>query len=373
MDLSALSPSRIKTTKNCEFKYFLQYHLRLPESRESNIYGIKGTAAHEALEFYVNYIRCERDSELKNEIKEEERNEDYEQVLKDFYAKTELWKLDDRQGEHRNGTPKGWPHPVQKSCDSCPWASKDGMCEIANIPYDNVDGCPRPNFEDDLKIVKDTVDSTEFEIFKEKILGTEVKYTMELEGGVKARGVIDLVVEIDDDTLEIIDYKSGNSTLSYNAALTDPQMRIYAMVAKKLYPKYSTYMMSLYYVRKKKMLTCVFSEKDDEKTLKAVQVHWRDIKANKNPYRPSRSFWLCNFCVGYDRCGQIQKNHTINGKFILPVINCSQASSDTKCWGPISPENPSEVTAFNTHEMTYACASHYEIHKGGEYIHEEDK
>ncbi len=332
MDLSALSPSRIKTTKNCEFKYFLQYHLRLPESRESNIYGLKGTAAHEALEYYGNYIHCKQDPSICESL-QGVINDDYEQVLKDFYAKTKLWKLDNRSEA------KGFPHPVEKSCESCPWASKDGMCEIANIPYKNVDGCPRPNFEDDLKIVKDTVDSTEFEVFEEKILGTEVAYMMELEGGVVSRGIIDLVVEIDKDTLEIIDYKSGNSTISYNAALKDPQMRIYSMIAKKIWPNYSTYMTSLYYVRKKKMLTVVFSDKDDEGTLKACQNHWRDIKANEKPYRPGRSFWLCNFCVGYEACGQIEKNHMKNGRFILPTIDCAHMDSDTKCWGGVAAEN----------------------------------
>jgi len=337
----------------------------LPEARESNIYGIKGTAAHEALEFYGNHIRIQANPELKEEL-EKTANKDYTQVLKDFYAKEKLWELDDRSPE------KGFPHPVEKSCESCPWATKGGVCEIANIPYVNVNGCPRPNFEDDLKIVKDTVDSTEYEIFKEKIIGTEVKYSMELEGEVMTRGVIDLVVETDEDTLEIIDYKSGNSTLSYNAMLTDPQVRIYAMVAKILWPGYKTYMMSLYYVRKKKMLTCVLSEADDVKTLNATQRHWKSIKENKDPYRPSREFWLCRFCVGYDRCGQIQKNHTKKGKFILPVINCSQADGDTKCWGGVSPENPNNVTVFNTHEMTYACCGHIKIHKGGEYVTESD-
>lgn len=357
MDLSALSPSRIKTTKDCEFKYFLQYHLRFPESRESNIYGLKGTAAHEALEFYGNFIVGSGDNQ----------EEDVTKTLKDFYAKTKLWKLDNRSEA------KGFPHPVAKVCESCPWATKDSMCEIANIPFKNVNGCPRPNFEDDLKIVKDTVDSTEYEIFKEKILGTEVKYFMELEGGVVSRGVIDLVIETDEDTLEIIDYKSGNSTLSYNAALKDPQMRIYSMVAKKLWPKYSTYMTSLYYIRKKKMLTVVFTDKDDEGTLKACQNHWRDIKKNKKPYRPGRSFWLCNFCVGYEACGQIEKNHTKNGRFILPTINCSNVCSDTECWGGVSPENQKEVTMFNTNRMTYACCGHIELHKGGEYVVKTDK
>jgi len=373
MDLSALSPSRINTFKDCELKYFLQYHLRLPESRESNIYGEKGTAGHECLEFYGNHIRVQRDPSLAGEL-EGKINSDYVQVLKDYYAKTELWKLDDREGM-RGGKPKGWPHPVEKNCEACPWATKDGICEIANKPFKIVEGCPRPNFEDDLAIVDWTINTKEYPIFENEIIGTEVEFHLTLEGGVEVRGVIDLVVKIDDNTIEIIDYKTGNSTKSYNAALTDPQMRIYSMVAKLLWPDFDTYITTLYYVRKKRMVTCVFSKDDDKGTFKATARHWSNIKANDEPYRPQRPFWLCNFCVGHDTCGKIKdKFKDKRGRFILPTIECAYKGIPFKgdCWGGLSAENPDSVTADNVDKMTYACSGHKEIHKGGEYVPEPD-
>ena len=84
-----------------------------------------------------------------------------------------------------------------------------------------------------------------------------------------------------------------------------------------------------------------------------------------------RSFWLCNFCVGYDRCGEIEKNHLKRGRFVLPVVGCTY-SKEKKCWGPLLAENPANVTVNNTHEMSYACKGHFEIHKGGEYVKEDD-
>ena len=368
MDLSALSPSRVNTNKDCELKYFLSYHIRLPESRESNIYGEKGTAAHQALEYYINDIRVKRNPELKGEL-EGKMGSNYVQTLKDFYKETQLWKLDDRTGM-RGNKPKGWPHPVEKTCEACPWASKDGICEIADKPYKSVEGCPRPNFEDDLSLVDWTINTDEYPIFENDIIGAEVEFTLTVEGGVILRGVIDLVVKVDGDTLEVIDFKSGNSTKSYNAALTDPQMRIYSMVAKILWPGYKTYVTSLYYIRKKRMVSCVFSEEDDKGTLKAVQQHWKKIKNNKDPYRPQRKFWLCDFCVGYDRCGQIKDNYKKNGRFILPTINCAHPNERGPCWGGVTAENPDEVTASNTHQMTYACVGHRKLHKGGDYEEE---
>lgn len=367
MDISALSPSRVNTWKDCQLKYFLSYHIRLPEAKASNIYGLKGSAVHESLEYYGNFIRVGQDPSVAGEL-EGKINADYVQTLKDYYAKTELWKLDDREG-FRGKKPKGWPHPVEKNCESCQWASKDGMCEIAKKPFKIVEGCPKPNFEDELEMAEWTVNNTEYPIFEKKIIGNEVEFLLTVEGEVVLRGIIDLVVEEDEKTLEVIDYKSGNSTKSYNAALNDPQMRIYSMVAKMLWPQYETYVTSLYYIRKKRMVSCVFSKEDDKGTLKAVQKHWDNIKNNKEPYRPQRSFWLCNFCVGYDNCKTIKDNYNDKrGRFILPTIECANMSTvECPCWGSLTAENPDTVTHDNTNEMTYTCRGHKKIHKGGEY------
>lgn len=362
MDLHALSPSRINTYKDCEFKYFLTYHLRIPEARESNIYGIKGNAVHEALEYRANAIRGEKENANKN----------YKQTLKNFYAKTELWKLDNgiRKG-------KGFTHPVEKYCEACPWATKGGKCSIAKIPFKDVEGCPKPNFEDDLALVEKAIKSKDYPLLDRKILGAEVKYELTIPADenypypIVLKGVIDLVTELDSETLEITDYKSGNSTKSYDAARNDPQMRIYSLVAKILWPQYDLYLSSLYYVRKHSTpVTVIFSEEDDKETLRAARIHWKNITENEEPSRPLSSFWLCNYCVGHDRCGQIKENHTKGGQFILPVITCSQ--KDSKCWGVIKAENPNKVTVYNTDKMTYACEGHFEIHKGGEYVKQPD-
>lgn len=357
MDLSALSPSRINTFKDCEFKYFITYHLRLPEARESNIYGIKGTAAHEALEYYANAVKGdEKDASL-----------DYTQVLKDFYTKTELWKLDDgiRKG-------KGFTHPVNKYCEGCKWGTKDSLCSIAQISFKDVEGCPKPNFEEDLTLVEKAIKSKDYPLFKRKIIGTEIRYDLwipedeDCDYPIRLRGVIDLVTEIDKDTIEITDHKTGRAK-SYNAALSDPQLRTYKLVARILWPQYSLILSSLYFL-KKDVVTCIFSDEDDRQTLKALRRHWKSISENENPYRPDRAFWLCNYCVGHDRCGLVKDNHTRKGRLMLPVIECGyNKQRGFECWGPLKAENPNEVGAFNTHEMTYACEGHFEIHQGGEY------
>lgn len=340
MELKKLSASRINTYKDCEFKYFLDYHLKLPEMRESNVYALKGTCVHEALEYYARFKMEE----------EENAEEDYEVTLLNFYKREKLWEIDDRPPH------KGFPHPVEKTCESCPWATKDDKCRIADTPISVVKGCPRPNFEDDLALTKKTIDNKAYDIFNRKIIGTEVYFKDDLGDGLIVNGYIDMVTEIDKDTIEIIDFKTGNRAKSYNEMRKDPQARTYSLVAHKMWPQYKYVQMTLYFLRKR-TVTCIFTKEDDELTLKSLQRAWHNIRTNENPSRPHRSMWLCNFCIGHDRCGEIREHFKTNGRFNLPVITCAFDGEDN-CWG--------RVVSMPTYE--YSCEGHWEIHKGGVYV-----
>lgn len=54
MYIDKISASRIKTYKDCKMKYFIEYHIKFPPSREDTIYTAKGSAVHYALECWVN-------------------------------------------------------------------------------------------------------------------------------------------------------------------------------------------------------------------------------------------------------------------------------------------------------------------------------
>jgi len=362
MDISKVSASRIKTNKDCEFKYFIEYHIKYPPSREGNIYTEKGSAVHEALEFWTNAMLESKTDEDKTEL-------DYEKTLRKFYAKTKLWTLDDRRPD------RGFPHPVQKTCESCPWATKDSRCSIADTLISEVDGCPRPNFEDDLELVKRTLSRKDYgplaikdKKLKNKVLGTEVYFSTEL-GGVPVRGYMDLVVEVDQDTIEVIDYKSGNRAMNYDAAFKDAQVRIYGAVARQKWPEYKYVMVTLHYIRKNPV-TVDLGPKDDELTIKSLQARYKEIVENVRPKR--RKSWLCNYCIGWESCGELYSTFLVDGKFRLPVISCAHKDQDGPCWGGFSIENKEAVNVKNIHVATYACRGHIELHKGGEYVPKED-
>lgn len=358
--MTALSASRIKTYKNCPMKYFLEYHLGVPETRKSNIYTAKGSAVHEALELWVNAVLGLTE---KAEI-------DYKKTLLEYYRESKLWIMDIRKVDKG-----GDPYPQEKNCESCPFASKDSICEIANIPYAAVDGCPRGNFEADLALIEGAIFNEDFPVLKrdkdgnfiKKILAAEKAFSMEIDG-VPVRGVIDLVVAEDEETVEIVDYKTGRS-MSYNAAFMDAQVRIYGKVISLLYPQYKYVMVTLWFL-KKYPVTVAMTPEMNSLTVKSCLKNDRHIREDVNPDRP-RS-WLCNYCVGHDACGKVKDSFRVDGKFVLPIISCRHydPQQKTPCYGSLRVESPEETSILRANEMTYACKGHRKIDTGGAYLPE---
>lgn len=288
MYIDYLSASRLNVYIDCPFRYFLQYHLMMQELQEDTIHTTKGSAVHEILEKYALGDTAYTDN------------------LKKYYSEHKLWTLDDRKPD------KGFPHPVKKNCSSCPW-SNGKICSIADRAQDIVDGCPKPNFEDDLGLLKDTILSKK-SILKRKILGVEKEFIKEYDG-FKVKGYIDIITEIDKDTIEIGDYKTGTYAKTTEDAFKDIQLRTYSMVGKELFPGYKYTLMTLHYLRKKPV-TIIFDENDDEKTRNFLRSSYQKIKNAVNPIR-KKSF-KCNWCVGYDACGKFKEMFMENGKFVLP-------------------------------------------------------
>src|SRR5690606_41198044 len=128
-------------------------------------------------------------------------------------------------------------------------------------------------------------------------------------------GYIDLVTEIDENTVEVIDYKTGNYAKNTDEAFKDLQMRIYSLVVKRMFPQYKYVMMTLDYLRKSPV-SVIFSPEDDEKTRKFLQDVYKKIQEDEDPKRV-KSF-KCNWCRGYDECSKRRRRFSKDGKFRLP-------------------------------------------------------
>ena len=291
MKVEYLSASRSDVFVSCPFRYFLQYHLQLPELKKDTIQTTKGSAAHLALEMHA-------------------KGQDGTAALKDYYAENQPWKLDNRKPG------KGWPHPVEKACNGCKWAVDTGtgtVCSIAKRSITDFDGCPKPNFEEDLKLVNYAIDRPDTP-FSRKIIGVETPFELEIEG-FKAHGYIDLLTEIDSDTMEVRDYKTGVKAKNTDEMYKDLQMRIYSVAAKRLFPQYKYVEMTLDFLRTKPV-TIIFGPDDDKKTIEVLKEIHKKITNSIDP--PRKKSFKCSWCVGYERCGQIRDQYVKDGVFVMP-------------------------------------------------------
>lgn len=146
-----------------------------------------------------------------------------------------------------------------------------------------------------------------------KIIGIEDRFGFEgvqditTEDGVPLIGAIDKSVEINDDTLLIVDYKTSKTVPDSNKLRTDIQLSMYCLVARKLYPKYKHVILCLDMLRTDEIVyTFRTSEELDEfeKYLKVIHDQMSSIQ--KEDAQPTINF-LCAWCDYTNVCEKYQE------------------------------------------------------------------
>ena len=136
----------------------------------------------------------------------------------------------------------------------------------------------------------------------EKIVGIEDKFgfkdTQDLKTstGVKLIGALDKVVELDEDTVLIVDYKTSKSVPDANKLKHDVQLSMYNLAVRRLYPKYKRVILSLDMLRKGELVYTYrtdeeleeFEEYLDAVHKEMVLLEEKDAVANLNT--------LCGWC-----------------------------------------------------------------------------
>lgn len=122
------------------------------------------------------------------------------------------------------------------------------------------------------------------------------------EGQLAIKGTIDLVTEIDSDTIEVVDWKTGQrknwatgEKKTYEKLLEDPQLLLYNYAISKLYPQYKQAIMSIFFTRDGGPFSMCFDESDQKSFLKMLEKRYKDISKTKFP-RPcskNRSSFKC--------------------------------------------------------------------------------
>jgi hypothetical protein len=121
-------------------------------------------------------------------------------------------------------------------------------------------------------------------------------------GQFRITGYIDMVHEINPDTVEIVDWKTGRRTdygsmkqKDFYDMMSDAQARIYHFAANQLYPKYKNILVTFYYINDGGPITLPYSVDDMIMTVGAL---WRIFKKIQTEELVTRSVsWKCSkFC-----------------------------------------------------------------------------
>lgn len=159
------------------------------------------------------------------------------------------------------------------------------------------------------KMVWDTLayNNGQFDPRNRKVIDTEphfdipiledwAKFEFELPNGEKMsgnlaiKGTIDLVTEMEDGTIEVIDWKTGQrldwatgERKDYDKLMKDTQLLLYHYAVSKMYPKYRNSIMTIFFCRDGGPFSLAFDKEDDDKFLLYLKDMFKEIVLNQNP------------------------------------------------------------------------------------------
>lgn len=248
-----LSATRINTFLQCKKKYWFGYVDKLPKL-SSPAFKL-GLACHEALEFGGNIWKDENLEEFSKAHKKA--------IIDEYKRKSVYFGIEDF-AEHKEG----------------------------------------------IEIVKARIN--DFRLGR-RIVGLEDKFGFPgspdfiTDEGVPMIGAIDKTVEIDDDTLLIVDYKTSKMVPDNDKLKNDIQLSVYHMIAEKLYPGYKRIILSLDMLRKNELVYTYRTQEDMAELREYLKLVYdamcgleeKDAKASLNTF--------CSWCDYKDNCEEYKE------------------------------------------------------------------
>lgn len=187
------SASSLKTLELCEYKYLRTYeekHSKIEDQENALPFG---TTVHLALEKLYALHRTRQSSEYRFSKK------DYDYIYEQFINKAAETKLMDVKL-----LDEGW------------------------------------------SIIRGKMDSFDY---SEKVLVTEFKFDLKTPAGTSFLGYIDKIIEIDENTVAVVDYKTSMMAETQEEADSDIQLSMYDLAVSMVMPKYKTIVLVLDYLR----------------------------------------------------------------------------------------------------------------------------
>lgn len=295
----------------CEQQYYIEYILGLrgPSNKKAD----KGTITHKVLEILAHIKKAIQDKKdsIEDDILGKISNTEYDldSIIERVYS-----YYTEKFAHHK------WDPVDFKDCKN--WVYKaisfnSGMFD----PRNRIVLCPEQHF--DLIIDKP---------WAEYSFDTE---DGKITGNLGLKGTIDLITEIDDNTIEVIDWKTGKrldwatgQEKTFSKLQTDPQLMIYHYAIRHIFPQYDHIILTIYFINDGGPFSILFDKKDLLQTENMIREKFESIKRTKKP--KLNKTWMCNKLCHFGKT-------TFDNNSILPIVEyrdnqtCKKGSFMTKC------------------------------------------
>lgn len=138
----------------------------------------------------------------------------------------------------------------------------------------------------------------------EPLLETYFRIPLDEQGDVLVSGVIDRIDKISEDTVRIIDYKTGFVPKTRDELETDEQLTIYNLAVNHLYPEWQNVRLALLFTRYGLLETTRTAEEIEAVRHLFINTYYQ-IKLNDDPQPQLNSY--CGYCPIKHKCPEYQK------------------------------------------------------------------
>jgi len=266
--------SSYNTHSLCEQQYFLEYVLgyRGPSGLKAD----KGTTVHKVLEILAVIKKAQQDDVkvIDDDVvgKIDISNYSLDLIIEQVY------KYYSEANSHHKWTPKDY-----KDCHA--WVYK--AIEFNNGMFDPRNRhilCPEQHFDIE---IKKPWSAYSYDTPEGK-----------LEGNLAIKGTIDLITLVNDNTIEIIDWKTGRrldwatgKEKTQEKLQVDPQLRIYYYAISQLYPHIENIIFSIYFINDGGPFSICFDKSDMYKTEDMLRQKFQIVKNSRKPQL--HKSWMC--------------------------------------------------------------------------------
>jgi len=285
----------------CEMQYFITYVLG--HQSDSGKKAELGTMIHKVMELLSALKKYQQD---KPKVKWLRTNDDavgIVRILKDsLLTKKCVEELADMSyASYTEASNHRWTK-----------ADRKAMSEVTWLMLDHNDGQFDPRFRNIYETEPHFDIPIEEEWAKFEHIDSDGKT---IKGQLAIKGTIDLVTLLDEDTIEVIDWKTGRrlnwATMEekdYAKLRDDPQLLLYFYAMSKLYPGFKNRIMSIFFCKDPdgkidpKPFSMFFDSSDEIRFLGMLKDRVEEIRQNNSPklLDKSRKHFkcksLCHFC-----------------------------------------------------------------------------